>query len=328
MNNLEVIGGTSNPLLVEKICHYIGKSPCNIVVSHFPDGETMVQIKDDIRGKNCFIVQSTCPPVNDNLVELLITIDCLKRASANSITVVLPYFGYARQDRKTGGRTPITAKMVSDLLTGIGVDRVLTVDLHAKQIEGFFNLPVDHLSAFPVFINSLKERDLTNYVVLSPDVGNMKMGEQYAIALGLKISTVHKRRIDAERVEATTIIGDVRDKKVLMFDDMISTAGTMCMAADLAVKKGAISVEAVATHGLFCGGAIEKLSNSKISQIIVSDTIPLSRAISDKIKSEKSENFPEIGIISLAKLIGEAIIRIHSDRSVSALLKDDYGSIL
>ncbi len=322
MNNLAIFSGTSNPELVKEICDYMQIPKKDAVVSHFPDGETFVKIEDDVRGKDCFIIQSTCTPVNTNIMELLIFIDCLWRASAKSITVVIPYYGYARQDRKTAGRTPITARMVADLLTWSGAHRVLTMDLHASQIEGFFNMPVDHLSAFPSVIAYLKSNiSLEDAIILSPDVGNMKMGDKYSQELNLDLSVVNKRRINGEEAVATKLFGDVKDKHVLMFDDMISTAGTICSAAEMAHKQGAKKISVFATHGLFTGPAYDRLINGKIDDIYVTNTVPLNKQI-------REMDSPKVKIISVAKLLGEAILRIYQERSVSILLRSDYESYM
>ena len=328
MNNLSIFSGTSNPQLTENICGHIGIPMGEGIVTHFPDGETMVKILDDVRGKDCFVIQSTSPPVNSNIMELLIYINCLRRASANSITAVIPYFGYARQDRKTDGRTPITARMVADLIITSGADRVVAVDLHTPQIEGFFNIPVDHLNAFPVFVNYIKKKNLENIVILSPDVGNLKTCNKYAQELGVELTVIDKRRISGEDTIASKIVGDVKDKNVLIFDDMVSTAGTICSASALAKEKGAKHIEVWATHGLFTGPAIDRLVGSCIDEIYVSDTIPVSRKINELIKTHNIEtsNYPKIEVISISKLLGEAILRIYQKRSVSILLKSDYGS--
>ena len=318
MNNLAIFSGTGNRELTKDICDYIGVRASEAAISHFPDGETMVKIEDDVRGQDCFVVQPTCTPVNINIMELLIFIDCLRRASAKSITVVVPYYGYARQDRKTEGRTPITARMVADLLTWSGASRVLTMDLHASQIEGFFNMPVDHLTAFPAVLSYLKSNiPLEDITILSPDVGNMKMGDKYAQELNVDLSVIDKRRINGEEAEATKLVGDVEGKHVLMFDDMISTAGTICSAATMAMDSGAKKVSVFATHGLFTGPAYDRLINGKINAIYVTDTVPLNK----QIKEMKN---PKVEVISVAKLLGEAILRIYQDRSVSVLLKSDY----
>ncbi len=322
MNNLAIFSGTANHELTKSICDYLEVPIKNAVVHHFPDGETIVKVNDEVRGKNCFIVQPTCTPVNANIMELLIFVDCLRRASAKSISVVIPYYGYARQDRKSEGRTPITARMVADLITWSGADRVLTMDLHASQIEGFFNMPVDHLTAFPAFLSYLKnEIPLHDITILSPDVGNMKMGDKYAQELNVDLSVVDKRRINGEEAVAMKLIGDVKDKHVLIFDDMISTAGTICAAALMAQEQGAKKISVFATHGLFTGPAYDRLIDSAIDNIYVSDTVPLNKLMKDMVK-------PKVGIISVAKLLGEAILRIYQDRSVSILLTSDYENHL
>jgi ribose-phosphate pyrophosphokinase len=318
MNNLAIFSGTANHELTKEICDYIGIPMADAVVSHFPDGETMVKVEGEVRGKDCFIVQPTCTPVNANIMELLIYIDCLRRASAKSISVVIPYYGYGRQDRKSEGRTPITARMVADIITWSGASRVLTMDLHASQIEGFFNMPVDHLTAFPAVLSYLKSNiPLEDITILSPDVGNMKMGEKYAQALNADLSVIDKRRINGEEAIATKLVGDVEGKHVLMFDDMISTAGTICSAADMAMKSGAKKVSVFATHGLFTGPAYDRLIDGNIDAIYVTDTVPLNKQI------EEMEH-PKVEVISVAKLLGEAIVRIYQDRSVSVLLESDY----
>jgi len=324
MNNLAIFSGTANQDLTRGICNYIEIPMKNSLVSHFPDGETMIKINDDVRGKNCFIVQPTCSPVNSNIMELLIYIDCLRRASAKSITVVIPYYGYARQDRKSEGRTPITAKTVADLITYSGANRVLTMDLHANQIEGFFNMPVDHLSAFPVVVSFLKKNisiDEDKTVVLSPDIGNMKIADKYTQELNVDLVVINKRRISGKNISVVKLIGDVDGKHVLMFDDIISTAGTICGAAGMVNKNGAKKISVFVTHGLFTGPACERLINSKIDEIYVTDTVPLHKHI-------KNMEHPKVKIISVAKLLGEAILRIYQERSVSVLLNSDYENYI
>lgn len=332
MSNLAIFSGDANVELAKDICKSIGLPLNGATISHFPDGETWVRVEDTIRGKDCFVIQPTSPPVDNNLMELLIFIDCLKRSSVNRITAVIPYFGYARQDRKDKGRVPISAKLAANLITRAGADKILAMDLHAKQIEGFFDVPVDHLSAFPVFVRYYKNRRLSNCVVLSPDVGNMKIAGRYAEVLGLDIAVIHKKRINGEEVETSTIVGDVKGKNVLIFDDMISTAGTICSAVDTAKEEGALSIEVAATHGLFCGGAIDKISKSQIEKIVISDTVPLNKQIQNRIMMVNNEvfqkdndfsNWPDIEIVSVAKLIGESILRIHTNTSVSILLDGD-----
>lgn len=318
MNNLAIFSGSANIELTKAICDYIEVPMGNSTVSHFPDGETMVKINEDVRGKRCFVIQPTCPPVNSNLMELLVYLDCLRRASAESITVVIPYYGYARQDRKSEGRTPITARMVANLITCAGATKVLAMDLHASQIEGFFTMPIDHLKAFPSILSFLKTNiDTSNSVVLSPDVGNMKMADKYAQELDLDLAVIDKRRINGEESTAMKIVGEVRGKDVLMFDDMISTAGTICEAAVMAKGHNSKKISVFATHGLFTGPAYERLIVSDIDDIYVTDTVPLNKRIKDM-------RVPPIGVISVAKLLGEAVLRIYQDRSVSVLLRSDY----
>ena len=314
MNNIAVFAGSNNLEMTNNICRFLQTSRSESILHKFPDSEIMIETLSQARGKDCFVIQSTSRPVNESVMELLIFIDCLKRASARTITAVIPYFGYARQDRKDRGRTPITARLMANMLESAGVNRVLTVDLHSKQIEGFFDIPVDHLTAVPVFVRKLREEDLSNGVVLSPDVGNVKTASTYASELGLDISIVYKRRIDGNTVEADHIIGDVEGKDVLMFDDMISTAGTMCSAAKLAMKNGAKTIRAFATHGLFVGPAYDRLSKSPINEVTVTNSILLN----EKVINIKNVN---IKVLSINCLIGEAILRIYQNRSVSVLLE-------
>lgn len=324
MNNLAIFSGSANVNLTKAICDYIEISMKNAIVSHFPDGETMVKIEDDVRGKDCFIVQPTCTPVNSNVMEVLIYIDCLRRASAKSITVVLPYYGYARQDRKSEGRTPITARTIADLITWSGADRILTMDLHASQIEGFFTMPVDHLSALPVVLSFLKKNISINeddIVVLSPDIGNMKIADKYAQELNVDLVVINKRRISGRNVATVKMIGEVEKKHVLIFDDMISTGGTICSAAEMISKNGSKKISVFATHGLFTGPAYDRLINSKIDNIYITDTVPLHKNIKDM-------KHPKITVISISKLLGEAILRIYQERSVSVLLENDYENNL
>ncbi len=324
MINLCIFSSSSSLELTKKICSYLGKEMGRANITHFPDGETMIKVNDDIRGKDCFIVASTSPPVNINIMELLIFIDCLKRASAATITAVIPYFGYARQDRKTEGRTPITAKMVADILTIAGISRLVTIDLHAKQIEGFFNVPVDNLSSLPVFIDyiSQKSYDKESTVVLAPDVGAMKRANQYANALNLDIAVIDKRRINGEEAVARDIVGNVRDKHIFMFDDMISTAGTIKAAAQIAKKKGCLTIRSFATHGLFSGPAIDRLSEGFINNVVITDTIVLNRKVKEmNVEYGRSSNWPFVSVVSVAQLLGEAILRIYEKRSVSILLE-------
>ena len=323
--DLAVFTGRTNQKLTKGVCDYIGIPVGKSKVETWPDGETFVKVEEDIRGRDCFVVLSTCPPVNENIMELLIYIDCLNRASANRITAVIPYYGYARQDRKTESRTSIAARMVADILE-TKLDRVVCMDLHAEQLEGFFSIPVDHLRARPVFVNYFKQKDLENTVILSPDVGNMKIANTYANDLDTDFALVDKRRVSGDDVISVRIVGEVNGKNVLIFDDMISTAGTICSAAAIAKEEGALSVTVSATHGLFCDPAYERFSRSEIDEIVVTDTIPLRT----QMKTLKEGNNGVIDkkiklvILSVANLIGEAIVRIHQHKSVSALLEPDY----
>lgn len=310
-NGIIVFGGTASGALTNKICQYLGLPRGHATTSRFPDGETLVKIEEDVRGKDCFIVQSTSPPVNDNLMELLIFIDCLRRASAKRITAVIPYYGYARQDRKSEGRTPITAKLVANMITTAGANRVLTMNLHADQIQGFFDLPVDHLTAAPVLAKHFIDRNITNAVLVSPDVGNIKFGNDFASRLGAELAVIHKRRLTGSQTVAVNIIGDVKNRNVMMFDDMITTAGTVCEAARLVREHGAAAVYVAATHGVFAGPAMERLNEAALDEIVVTDTIEIPPRIVEGIKG--------LTVLSVAGLVGEAIRRIHEHRSVSAL---------
>lgn len=313
LSELVVFGGSASGELTDRICAYLKIKRGRGNVSRFPDGEMLVKLDDDVRGKDCFVVQSTCPPVNDNLMELLIFIDCLRRASAKRITAVIPYYGYARQDRKAEGRTPITAKLVANLLTVAGVNRVLTMNLHADQIQGFFDIPVDHLTAAPVLARHFQQRNLRDAVLVSPDVGNIKFGNEFASRIGGELAVIHKRRITGDSTIAVSIIGNVSGRRVLMFDDMITTAGTVCEAAKLVRGHGATSVYVGATHGVFAPPALERLQAAELDEIVVTDTIP--------VKAEVKEKLKQLTVLTVADLIGEGIQRIHEHRSVSALFK-------
>lgn len=310
-NHLRVFGGSSNPVLTEQICARLGVRRAHVMLDKFPDGELLVRVEDDVRGKDCFIVQSTCPPVNEHVMELLIFIDSLRRASAERITAVIPYFGYARQDRKAMGRTPITAKLVANLLATAGADRVLTMDLHADQIQGFFDIPLDHLTAAPVLGSYFKSLGISNTTIVSPDIGNIKTANKFTAQLNSEMAVIHKRRTTADEVTAITIIGDVKGKTVLMFDDMITTAGTAASAAKLVREHGAIEVSIGATHAVFAGPAMDRLRDARFKHVVVTDTIP--------IAEEKRAQLPQLKVLSVADLMGEAIRRIHYHESVSAL---------
>lgn len=318
-DGLKIFSGRASMALSEKICRYLDLPMGQGHTDMFPDGEILVKVEEDVRGRDCFIVQSTHHPVNANLMELLIYIDCLKRASASRITAVMPYMGYARQDRKDAGRVPITAKLVANLITTAGADRVLALDMHAEQIQGFFDIPVDHLHAAPVivkYLNSIREQ-LGDLVLVSPDVGNVKMANNYANWIGGELAIIDKRRESGSQVVSNNIIGSVKDKTVVMVDDMISTAGTMCEAAKLCIKNGAKDIICAATHPVLVGLAMERLSESPISKIVVTDSIPTGQRCSP-IESKLVE-------LTVAELLGEAIHRIHHNQSVSSLFRKDNG---
>jgi ribose-phosphate pyrophosphokinase len=314
-DDLKIFAGRASRDVAEGICRHLDIPVGQGRTDLFPDGEVIVKIEEDVRGRDCFVVQSTYHPVNAHLMELLIYIDCLKRASARRITAVIPYFGYARQDRKDEGRTPITAKLVANLITAAGADRVLAMDLHAAQLQGFFDIPVDHLVAAPVFVDYFESirHELGDIVLVSPDVGNVKTANMYANLLGGELAIIDKRRKSGSEVVSANIIGDVRDKTVLMFDDMISTAGTICAAAKLVMDQGARDVLAAATHPVLVGLAMERLRDSPIRRVIVTDTIPCGPRC-DKIADK-------LIVLSVAELLGSAIHRIHHDQSISALFQ-------
>lgn len=312
-DELKVFSGRANPELTKKICQWAGIELGKARVEGFADGELIVKLDEDVRGRDCFIVQPTSPPVNDNLIELLIWIDCLMRASAMRITAVIPYFGYARQDRKSEGRTPITAKMVANIITAAGVDRVIAMDLHAAQVQGFFDLPVDHLLASPVFMAWYRQQlpSLGRIAIVSPDPGNLKAASYYAEMLGGDLAFIDKRRQSGSQVMMSTIVGDIKDKTVLMFDDMITTGGTVAEASKILMDKGAQAVHIAATHGVLAGMAVERLAKSPIHKIVVTDTVPMDSRV-DGIKDR-------LVVLSVAELLGEAIKRIHLNQSVSSL---------
>jgi ribose-phosphate pyrophosphokinase len=309
-DNIKIFSGGSNGPLAKAVCDYLELPIGGAQVERFPDGEKIIRVEDDVRGRDCFVLQSTCTPVDENLVELLIYLDCLKRASAKRVTAVIPYFGYARQDRKDEGRVPITAKLVANLITAAGADRILAIDLHAQQLQGFFDIPVDHLTGELVLSKYFRDKKIENLTVVSPDVGNIKIASRYASHLGGDLAIVHKRRLSGSQVQAQELIGSVEGRNVLMPDDMITTAGTICSAAVLVKERGARKIYVGATHGVFAPGAVEKLSKTHVDEVVVTDTIPLS-AEAGKLKKVK--------VLTVSAMVGEAIKRIHRNESVSSL---------
>jgi ribose-phosphate pyrophosphokinase len=316
MNNrkLKIFSGRANIALAEKIAQCLGDPLGKITLQNFPDGEVWCRIDEDVRGRDVFIIQPTCPPVNENLMELLIIMDSFKRASADRITAVLPYYGYARQDRKDVGRVPITAKLVADLLTSAGADRVLALDLHAAQVQGFFDIPVDHLHASPVICDYIRGLQIppADFVVLSPDEGSIKRVLAYQKRLGGAIAIVDKRRSSATETQQANLIGATLQNKVaVIFDDMISTAGSVMGAVHVARFNGAREIYVCATHGVLCGPAVERLRDAPIKQLVVTDTIPL----------PPTKQLPKIKVLSVAPLLADAIKRIHFNESVSRLFE-------
>ncbi len=310
-HDIKLFSGRSNNVLATEIADYLGTTLEPITIKNFSDGEIYVQIQDSVRGDDVFIIQPICAPVNENLMELLILLDAFKRASAKSITAVIPYYGYARQDRKASGREAITAKLVADLLTQAGAARVLAMDLHTGQIQGFFNILVDHIYATPVIVNYVKNIDTkgSELVCVSPDMGGVKRTRALAKQVGAPIAIIDKRRDKHNSAVACNIIGDVKDKVCVMFDDIIDTAGTICEAARMLKEQGAKDVYVCAVHPVFSGPALKRLEESPIKEVVVTNTIPLADCvIPEKIKQ-----------VSVAPLLGEAISRIHDDKSVSSL---------
>jgi ribose-phosphate pyrophosphokinase len=314
MQELKIFCGRANPTLAKDICDFLNLSLGKITLGKFPDGENYCKIEEDVRGRDVFLIQPTCPPVNDHLMELLIMIDSCKRASAARITAVMPYFGYARQDRKDEGRVPITAKLVANVITRAGANRVLTMDMHAAQIQGFFDVPVDHLFAAPVLNEHFRQQGLTedDIVVVSPDAGSIKRASGHVERLGGRLAIVDKRRNSALETTQEHIIGGPIDGRVaLMFDDMISTAGSICGAARLVDDAGAREIHVAATHGILCGPAIENIQSAPITSLMVTNSIPLT----------PTQLIPKIKVLTVAPLLAEAIKRIHHDQSVSAMFR-------
>ena len=309
MDKLRILTGNANPELAEKICNYLGVGLGKAKVSRFSDGEVQVEIDESVRGMDTFVVQSTCPPVNDNLVELLIMLDALKRASSGRITVVIPYYGYARQDRKVFPRTSISARLVANLITVAGASRVLAMDLHAGQIQGFFDIPVDHLYALPVQFNYLKKIK-GEIVVVSPDAGGVERVRELGKRLNASIAIIDKRREKANVSKVMHVIGDVKNKTAILLDDMIDTGGTIVQAAQAIMDNGAGAVYACCSHAVLSGNAVEKIGASPLTELVATNTIPL---------SEGAQKLKKIKVLDVSPILGEAIKRIHSDESVSSL---------
>ncbi|MBK9138059.1 MAG: ribose-phosphate pyrophosphokinase [Verrucomicrobia bacterium] len=313
---MKIFSGSSNPALASAICKSVGIAPGRCSIIQFPDEETFVKIDENVRGEDTYVVQSSSPPANHHLMELFIMIDALRRASAKRITAVMPFYGYARQDRKDQPRVPITAKLVANLLTAAGANRVLTMDLHAQQIQGFFDIPVDHLYAAPVMYDYLKSKKLDNLMVVSPDVGGVKMAYAYSQVLETPLGIVVKRRKNATEVESMTVIGEIRGKNVLLVDDLTETAGTLTTAAALLKRKGAKKVLACVSHAILGKLGVERLRNSNIDELITTDTVhrPAIEGVN-------------ITTLSVAGLLGEAIKRIHTNSSVTSLFEFRGGRV-
>jgi len=311
-DELEIFTGNSNPALAREVCESLGARLGEIDVGRFPDGEVMVEVRENVRGGDCFVIQSICTPPNENLMELLLVMDALRRASAKRITAVIPYFGYSRQDRKVAPRVPISAKVVADVITAAGASRVLTVDLHAGQIQGFFNIPVDNLYAMPVLIQYLRKRiDNDRISVVSPDAGGVERARAFARRLNADLAIIDKRRKRASEVAEMRLVGDVKDSVAVLVDDMIDTAGTITEAARAVLEAGATEVMACATHPILSDPACERLSKSKITEIVSTNSIPL--------RAKAQAELPNLKILSIAGLLAEAVRRIHNAESVSSL---------
>jgi ribose-phosphate pyrophosphokinase len=308
--DLKLLTGNSNPGLAKEIAEYIGQELSQATVTTFSDGETRVRIDENVRGGDVFLIQSCCHPVNTSIMELLLLIDAVKRSSASKITAVIPYYGYGRQDRKDQPRVPISAKLIADLLTVAGANRILTMDLHAGPIQGFFNIPVDHLYAMPVFLDYIKKQHVSDMVIVSPDAGGVERARAFAKRLNSSLAIIDKRRESPNQAEVMNIIGDVKDKYALLFDDMIDTAGTIVQTAQTCLDNGALSVWAGCTHPVLSGPALERLEGSCLREVLVTNTIPL---------NGKDQRCSKLKALSVAPLLGEAILRIHREESVTSL---------
>lgn len=313
MTDLMVFTGNANPELAKKIVEHLGRPLGDVSVSQFSDGEIAVELNENVRGRDVFVVQSTCAPTNDNLMELIVMVDALRRASAGRITAVVPYFGYARQDRRVrSARVPITAKVVADMMVGVGVDRVLTVDLHAEQIQGFFDVPVDNVYGSPVLLEDIEQQKFEDLIVVSPDIGGVVRARAVAKQLGIDLAIIDKRRPRANVAEVMHIIGEIEGRTCLLVDDIIDTAGTLCSAAKALKQHGAKRVIAYCTHPVLSGKAIDNINNSELDELVVTDSIPL---------SEASKNCPRIRSLTLSKMLAEAMRRLSNEESLSAMFR-------
>ncbi len=313
MTDLMVFTGNANPELAKKIVEHLGRPLGDVSVSQFSDGEIAVELNENVRGRDVFVVQSTCAPTNDNLMELIVMVDALRRASAGRITAVVPYFGYARQDRRVrSARVPITAKVVADMLVGVGVDRVLTVDLHAEQIQGFFDVPVDNVYGSPVLLEDIEQQKFEDLIVVSPDIGGVVRARAVAKQLGIDLAIIDKRRPRANVAEVMHIIGEIEGRTCLLVDDIIDTAGTLCSAAKALKQHGAKRVVAYCTHPVLSGKAIDNINNSELDELVVADSIPL---------SEAAQNCARIRSLTLSKMLAEAMRRLSNEESLSAMFR-------
>jgi len=310
LRDLKLLTGNSNPALAREIAQYIGQDLGQATVTTFSDGEIRVRIEENVRGGDVFLIQSCCHPVNTSIMELLLLIDAVKRSSASRITAVIPYYGYGRQDRKDQPRVPISAKLIADLITAAGANRILTMDLHAGPIQGFFNIPVDHLYAMPVLLDYIKKQDISDLVIVSPDAGGVERARAFAKRLNSSLAIIDKRRESPNQAEVMNIIGDVQGKNALLFDDMIDTAGTIVQTAQTCMDKGALSAWAGSTHAVLSGPALERLQASCLREVMVTNTIPL---------NGKDLQCPKLKTLTVAPLLGEAILRIHREESVTSL---------
>ncbi len=310
MSNFKLFSGSANPEFAKKVGEYLGMPVSDATLNKFSDGEISVQITESVRGQDVFIIQPTCAPTNDNLMELLIMVDALKRSSAKSISAVVPYYGYARQDRKAAPRVPISAKLVADLLEAAGITRVVTIDLHAAQIQGFFNIPADNLFGSILFVNYIRSKNLKNPIIASPDIGGVARARLYADKLGYDLVIVDKKREKANVAEVMNIIGEVKGKDVILVDDMVDTAGTLVKAAEVLKKRGATSVMACCTHGVLSGPAYDRIEKGELDELVISDTIPAKKEIK------------KITILTASAIIGEAIRRIHNNESVNSIFNN------